>query len=52
MPINVYDDTSKALYGEFKKTVVLNDLRGVDDAEVRGTEYMSKYSYWCMWSYT
>jgi hypothetical protein len=44
IPINVYNQTSKDAYGEFKKTITYNDIRGIADAENRGTNYLIKYS--------
>jgi len=40
----MYDQDSIDTYGEFKKTITYTDLRSVADAEIRGTNYLAKYS--------
>jgi hypothetical protein len=44
IPVHMYNQASIDAYGQFKKTVTYNDLRSVDDAETRGTQYLIKYS--------
>jgi hypothetical protein len=44
VPVNVYDDPSIAAYGRFSKTITFKDVKSVIDAEVRGVNYLTKYS--------
>jgi hypothetical protein len=44
IPIHMTSPASITEYGQFKKTVTYSDLRSVTDAEVRGTNYLAKYS--------
>lgn len=44
IPINMYNQTSIDAYGECKKTITLNDIRDIDDAEKRGENLLSRYS--------
>jgi hypothetical protein len=43
VPVNMYDQISIDTYGEFKKTITLEDVRSVSDAETRGQNYLSRY---------
>lgn len=44
IPINMRNQASIDTYKEFAKTITLNDVRSVADAEVRGTQHLAKYS--------
>ena len=44
IPIHLQSPTSMTAYGTFTKTITYEDLRTVDDAEKRGTNYLTLYS--------
>lgn len=44
IPVNMYSQSSIDTHGRFKKTITLNDIRSVADAENRGTNYLIKYA--------
>jgi hypothetical protein len=44
IPVHMYNQASIDKYGDFRKTVTYKDLRNVADAEIKGANYLSKYS--------
>jgi hypothetical protein len=44
VPVNAYNQDSIDSYGRFKKTVTYKDIRNVADAEMRGDNYLARYS--------
>jgi len=44
VPVHMSSPGSITKYGEFKKTLTYTDIRTVADAQARGTDYLSKYA--------